>query len=196
MLGFGVFRPVPPIPLGRTHCLCAKGGSHPRILLSWTFGKFISFVFSYPLDMECLLTHSSGLFPLSSSLPLGWLSSSISCYLQSCNIHLLMFPGLSALRLVDTDIAPRQRQYRSRRPCIICFTFPLSTHSFLNTSLPAPGRGNHPKSRIGKWNTLSSGTLASSKGWLRHSTPDRETDELTLPFSHSLERHLLTASSF
>ncbi|WVQ88227.1 hypothetical protein IAS59_001961 [Cryptococcus gattii] len=68
------------------------------------------------------------------------------------NFHLpsSLFRCLSALRLVDTDIAPRQRQYRSRRPCIICFTFPLSTHSFLNTSLPAPGRGNHPKPRIGK----------------------------------------------
>lgn len=119
-------------------------------ITSLDFGNFISFVFSYPLDMECLLTHCSGLFPLSSSLPLGWLSSSISCYLQSCNIHLLMFPGLSGL-------APRRYLHCSKAKtvplsatCIICFTFPLSTHSFLNTSLPAPGRGNHPKSRICK----------------------------------------------
>lgn len=66
-------------------------------ITSLDFGNFISFVFSYPLDMECWLTHCSGLFPLSSSLPLRWLSLSISCYLQSCNIHLLMFPGLSSL---------------------------------------------------------------------------------------------------
>lgn len=93
MFDAAVFRPLSLIPLGETLIPLSRRRLTSAVLSPWIFTNIISFVYSNPSEMECLLTHCSGLLPLPSSLPLNW-PSSTSCFLQSHGIHLLTLPGL------------------------------------------------------------------------------------------------------